>query len=58
LAACGCHPPAQGPKRSGFGSVLIEGSIPGATVTRDFLPEGLKCQLAIPLKRTSNGTTE
>lgn len=34
---------------SGFGSRLIEVSIPGAKVERKFEPSGLKCSLTVPL---------
>jgi two-component system CheB/CheR fusion protein len=42
-------PPAQPPKTSGFGSTLIESGIPGATVKREFLAEGLACTIELPL---------
>lgn len=38
--------------QSGFGSKLIEISIPGAKVERNFQRDGLKCALAVPLDAT------
>ena len=37
------------PDRAGFGSTLIERSLPGATVERRFEPEGLVCTIDLPL---------
>jgi PAS domain S-box-containing protein len=37
------------PNREGFGSTLIERSLPGATVERRFEPEGLVCTIDLPL---------
>jgi PAS domain S-box-containing protein len=37
------------PDREGFGSKLIERSLPGATVERRFEPEGLVCTIDVPL---------
>jgi two-component system CheB/CheR fusion protein len=37
------------PDREGFGSALIERSLPGATVERRFEPEGLICTIDLPL---------
>jgi two-component system, chemotaxis family, CheB/CheR fusion protein len=44
-------PPVQRPMSGGLGSVLIEGAIPGATVKRDFVPDGLFCTIEVPLTR-------
>ena len=40
------------PERRGFGTALIERTLTdelGARVTREFLPDGLRCTFAIPL---------
>jgi two-component system, chemotaxis family, CheB/CheR fusion protein len=37
------------PHHAGFGSTLIERSLPGATVERRFEPEGLVCTIDLPL---------
>jgi len=42
-------PPVGQPKTEGFGSALIERGIPGATVTREFRPNGLTCTIELPL---------
>jgi PAS domain S-box-containing protein len=45
-------PPVSAPTHRGFGSVLIERSIPyelGGRVDLDFAPEGLRCTIAFPL---------
>ena len=45
-------PEVRPPTRRGFGTTLIERAIRhdfGATVTRDFLPSGVSCTLAVPL---------
>jgi two-component system, chemotaxis family, CheB/CheR fusion protein len=44
-------PTVKNPKRSGFGSTLIEGSIPGAKVQREFRSKGLFCKIDLPLTR-------
>jgi two-component system, chemotaxis family, CheB/CheR fusion protein len=46
-------PPVQRPSSGGLGSVLIEGAIPGATLKRDFAPDGLVCTIEVPLVNTS-----
>jgi two-component system CheB/CheR fusion protein len=46
-------PPAKPPKKAGFGSSLIESGIPGATVKREFLAEGLACTIKLPLPEPS-----
>jgi two-component sensor histidine kinase len=46
-------PTVEKPKRSGFGSLLIESSIPGARVEREFRPEGLICKIDLPLPRAA-----
>ncbi len=35
--------------KRGFGSVLIDNSIPNATVRREFAPKGLTCTIVLPL---------
>ena len=42
-------PPCQHPAQTGFGTSLIEHGIPGATVSREFLPEGLLCAIEVSL---------
>jgi PAS domain S-box-containing protein len=42
-------PPVTAPDREGFGSRLIERSLPGATVERRFEREGLVCVIDLPL---------
>ncbi|UCI16985.1 PAS domain S-box protein [Mesorhizobium sp. B2-1-8] len=37
------------PERAGFGSLLIEKGIPGATVQHQFLPDGVVCTIELPL---------
>ncbi len=46
-------PPVSEPSGRGFGTTLIESSIPNATVTREFLPGGLICTIEITLPVTS-----
>jgi two-component system CheB/CheR fusion protein len=46
-------PPAMQAGKSGFGTALIENGIPGATVNREFTPEGLICQIELPLRETT-----
>ncbi|HEY3779420.1 MAG TPA: chemotaxis protein CheB [Rhizomicrobium sp.] len=44
-------PPVTAPKKRGFGGSLIERSLPGATVRREFAREGVRCaiQLELPM---------
>ncbi len=46
------------PQQRGFGSTLIErgaaGSV-GGKVSLDFLPEGVTCQMVVPLERIEAG---
>lgn len=42
-------PPVAPPSVSGLGSRLIDGAVPGATVSRDFRPDGVVCAIAVPL---------
>jgi two-component system, chemotaxis family, CheB/CheR fusion protein len=42
-------PPAERPKETGFGSILIENAVPRATVSRVFRPEGFLCTIEINL---------
>ena len=42
-------PRVAAPDHAGFGSTLIERSLPGATVERRFEPEGLLCTIDLPL---------
>jgi len=43
-------PAVQLPTSSGFGGILIEKSIPNATVRREFPAEGMVCKIDIPLQ--------
>lgn len=45
--------PARGAK-SGFGSILIDQSIPNAKVNRDFTAEGFTCTIVLPLTEPTN----
>ncbi|WP_429815934.1 chemotaxis protein CheB [Ensifer sp. B1-9] len=45
-------PPVKAPAKQGFGGVVIEKSLPGATVNREFRPSGLICTLEIELPET------
>jgi PAS domain S-box-containing protein len=42
-------PPVTAPDHEGFGSTLIERSLPGASVERRFEPDGLVCTIDLPL---------
>lgn len=47
-------PPVRPPRRKGFGSRLIEGSVSGrlgGTVDMDFARDGLRCRMTFPLPR-------
>ncbi len=44
-------PKVTEPVRAGFGSSLIDNGLPGATVDRDFRPEGLVCKIEFPLQQ-------
>jgi PAS domain S-box-containing protein len=46
-------PPVTPPNNEGFGSTLIERSLPGATVERRFEPDGLICTIDLPLPEPS-----
>ena len=44
------------PKKSGFGSIIIEQALPSALsgkVERNFLPDGMRCRIKIPLAATT-----
>jgi two-component system CheB/CheR fusion protein len=42
-------PPVTKPEDAGFGSILIEKGVPGATVQHEFLPGGVVCTIELPL---------
>ncbi|MBV9236977.1 MAG: PAS domain-containing protein [Xanthobacteraceae bacterium] len=42
-------PPVRPPTETGLGTTLIDTAIPGARVTREFRPEGLRCTIDAPL---------
>jgi two-component system CheB/CheR fusion protein len=44
-------PAVKAPKSRSFGSQLIETAIPHTKVLHEFLPEGVRCTLEIPLER-------
>jgi two-component system, chemotaxis family, CheB/CheR fusion protein len=46
-------PPVVPPKRTGFGGTLIERSLPGATVRREFAREGVTCTIEFPFPTPS-----
>ncbi len=41
--------------KAGFGSALIDKSIPSATVRREFTAEGLNCTVVLPLPEAVPG---
>jgi two-component system CheB/CheR fusion protein len=47
-------PKVTQPKRTGFGSALIDQGIPGASVKRDFQPDGIACIIELPLPEASD----
>lgn len=51
-------PPVQPPSHQGFGGGMIEKSLPGATVRREFRPSGLVCTIEIELPETLDGEGE
>lgn len=51
-------PPVQRPSSGGLGSALIEGAISGATVKRDFAPDGLVCTIEVPLTRAGENASK
>jgi two-component sensor histidine kinase len=52
-------PEVESPKRAGFGSLLIESSIPGAKVEREFRSKGLMCKIDLPMPRpVDNGKSQ
>lgn len=46
-------PPVHEPKTFGFGSALIENSLPNATVLRKFDPKGLICTIELPIAKVN-----
>jgi two-component system CheB/CheR fusion protein len=46
-------PPVTAPKSRSFGSRLIETGVPGAKVHHEFLPDGVRCKIQIPLQGPS-----
>jgi two-component sensor histidine kinase len=44
-------PPVTMPDRTGFGGTLIERSLPGATVHREFAPDGVNCTISLNSRR-------
>src|SRR5262249_57942175 len=47
--------PTKSPIRTGFGNTLIEKGIPDASVTRDYLQDGLICTIEFPLTEPKHG---
>jgi two-component system CheB/CheR fusion protein len=48
-------PAVKAPKSRSFGSRLIETGLPRAKVHHEFVPEGVRCTLLIPLEGTGGG---
>lgn len=51
-------PPVKPPETQGFGGVLIEKSLPEATVHRDFEPDGVVCTIVIELPEAGQNGVE
>lgn len=51
-------PEVSPPERRGFGGVLIERGLPGATVERNFAPDGLICTIEVDLMEPRNNGEE
>ncbi|OHV80565.1 chemotaxis protein CheB [Ensifer sp. LCM 4579] len=51
-------PPVKPPDHTGFGGVLIEKSLPGTKVHRDFRPDGIVCTIEIELPETPQNGAE
>ncbi|HWD67460.1 MAG TPA: chemotaxis protein CheB [Caulobacteraceae bacterium] len=50
-------PPVSAGHSAGFGSRLIQSGLPGATVKHEFLPEGVRCQIDVPLRPAGDSET-
>jgi two-component system CheB/CheR fusion protein len=48
-------PTPKQPTREGFGSKLIKTGIPGSTVQQEFLPEGFRCTIQVPISGDDHG---
>ncbi|MFL6688820.1 MAG: chemotaxis protein CheB [Alphaproteobacteria bacterium] len=48
-------PQVKTPTGGGFGSKLIQRGLPGATVRHEFLPDGVRCSVELPLPERSSG---
>ena len=51
-------PPVVTPQQKGFGGSLIERGLPGATVHREFAPEGLVCTIELVLPEEQRNDTQ
>lgn len=51
-------PPVKPPEKQGFGGVLIERSLPGGAVRREFRPDGIVCTIEIELPETPQDDAE
>ncbi|APG89503.1 chemotaxis protein CheB [Sinorhizobium americanum] len=51
-------PPVEPPGEQGFGGVLIEKGLPGATVHREFRPDGVVCKIEIKLPEIPHNGAE
>jgi two-component system, chemotaxis family, CheB/CheR fusion protein len=49
-------PPVKPPSAYGFGSSLIEKGLPGAEAKLDFKPDGLECNIILPLMQEHGGS--
>jgi two-component sensor histidine kinase len=51
--------PPNRPARKGFGSELIERALPyqlGAETKLEFGPDGVRCEIVVPLRHVGDGT--
>jgi two-component system CheB/CheR fusion protein len=51
-------PPVKPPKKAGFGGALIERSLPGATVHREFARDGVKCSFELELPKDEENAAQ
>jgi two-component system CheB/CheR fusion protein len=51
-------PPVSPPTRTGFGGSLIERSLPGATVHREFAGDGLVCTIELEVPEEQDNAVQ